>query len=62
IIFSTFVLICLFILNSCKKCSICTFEDPQKGTITSDDVCQKGNAYDQTMKQYKDGWSCQKKL
>ena len=62
IIISTFVLISLASLNSCKKCSTCTFEDPTRGTLTSEDVCQKGKAYDQAMKQYDQrGWTCVKK-
>jgi len=61
ILISAVVLVSLVSLNSCKKCSTCTFEDPKKGTITSEDVCQKRTAYDQTMKQYDErGWTCVK--
>ena len=52
----------LFGLNSCKKCSTCTYEDPERGTLTSEDVCQKGKAYKHTIEQYENnGWSCKSK-
>jgi inosine/xanthosine triphosphate pyrophosphatase family protein len=48
--------------SSCKKCSTCTFKDPVRGTLTSEDVCQKGKAYDHVLEQYdNNGWSCSKK-
>lgn len=48
--------------SSCEKCSTCTFEDPVQGTLKSEDVCQKGQAYDHMLEQYKqNGWSCTQK-
>lgn len=62
IIISTFVLVSLFSFSSCEKCSTCTFQDPSRGELVSEDVCQKGKAYDQAMKQYDErGWTCVKK-
>jgi hypothetical protein len=49
-------------VSSCKKCSTCTFNDPEKGTITSEDVCQKGKQYRRTLDIYeKNGWACESK-
>lgn len=48
--------------SSCKKCSTCTYKDPQRGTLTSEDVCQKGKAYKHSIDYYKErGWSCTEK-
>ncbi|MBD79411.1 MAG: hypothetical protein CL840_10850 [Crocinitomicaceae bacterium] len=62
IIISAFVLVSLIGMNSCKKCSTCTFQDPVQGTLKSEDVCQKGNAYKHSMDLYKEnGWVCTEK-
>ncbi|UTW64492.1 hypothetical protein KFE98_10230 [bacterium SCSIO 12741] len=46
---------------SCEKCSTCTYQDPNRGTLTSEEVCGKSRQYDQIMEQYdENGWSCTK--
>ena len=46
------------ITSSCKKCATCTFNDPEKGKISSE-VCSSGNAYESAIKVHEDnGWSC----
>ncbi|MCB0482338.1 MAG: hypothetical protein KDC83_12985 [Flavobacteriales bacterium] len=56
------VLCCLMMtgLYSCKKCSTCTYADPARGTLTSEDVCGKGKQYKHVKDIYKkNGWSCE---
>lgn len=48
------------ITTSCQKCATCTFNDPEKGTITAE-VCSKGEAYNSAIKVYEDtDWTCAK--
>ncbi len=43
---------------SCQKCATCTFNDPEKGTLTTE-VCSSGHSYDSAIKVYEDNeWSC----
>tara|TARA_B110000879_G_scaffold36803_1_gene51171 strand:+ start:12861 stop:13061 length:201 start_codon:yes stop_codon:yes gene_type:complete len=47
--------------SSCKKCSTCTFNDPEKGELESKDVCQKGKQYNHVLDMYdRSGWTCTK--
>ena len=44
--------------TSCQKCATCTFQDEEKGKLTSE-VCSKGDAYDSAIKVHEDnGWTC----
>lgn len=58
------VLVLAFALgvSSCEKCATCTIRDADGTIRTSDDVCQKSNAYTHSIEQYeKNGWACSKK-
>ncbi len=47
------------LLSSCEKCSTCTFDDPERGELVSEDVCQKGRQYDDVLEMYdRNGWTC----
>lgn len=44
--------------TSCQKCATCTYEDSEKGTLTSE-VCSQGEAYNSAIKVHEDnGWTC----
>jgi len=46
------------LVTSCQKCATCTFDDAEKGKLTSE-VCSKGAAYDSAIKVHEDnGWNC----
>ncbi|HBH05897.1 MAG TPA: hypothetical protein DDX92_04765 [Flavobacteriales bacterium] len=44
--------------TSCKKCTTCTFDDPERGKLSSE-VCGKGNIYQSGIDTHEDnGWTC----
>jgi hypothetical protein len=44
--------------TSCEQCATCTFNDPDRGQLT-EDFCDRGKVYDDTMETYDDaGWDC----
>ncbi len=52
----------LALLSSCKKCATCTFDDPIKGELVSEDVCQKGKQFKHVMDVYeRNEWVCTEK-
>jgi hypothetical protein len=55
------VIVIASITSSCQKCSTCTYNDAEKGVITSE-VCNTGNAYKTAIEVHEDnGWSCSAK-
>lgn len=50
----------LAITTGCKKCATCTYNDPDKGELSTE-VCSSGHAYDSAIEVYENnGWSCAK--
>ena len=48
----------LSLTTSCNKCATCTYNDPEKGTLTAE-VCSNGHANTSAIEAYEENdWNC----